>query len=122
MPHCVIEYSNSLQTQIEVKTLLESVQKGALASALFSTSDVKSRAIGFNDFVMGGGETYFVHVAVRLLSGRSLLQKQSLSSIILAHLNEWAQETGVSDISLSVEVIDIDKPSYAKAVLAPTKD
>jgi 5-carboxymethyl-2-hydroxymuconate isomerase len=59
-----------------------------------------------------------VHVKLAVLSGRSPQIKQQLSQSLLAvvqDLCEWP--TGV-DVQLCVEILDIDRESYAKAAIS----
>lgn len=109
MPHCIIEHSKGLN-DIE---LLQAVYQGALNSGLFSEYDIKARAIAYECFQIGPEKQHFIHVVVKILSGRSSMQKIMLSSDVLAQLKRLS----LSDISLTVEVVDIDKVSYAKQLI-----
>lgn len=111
MPHCVIEHAKDVSPE----PVLKAVFDGALASNLFAEGgkDIKVRAIPVEHFVTGGEEKCFVHVALKILSGRTLGQKQALSNEVLNHLKALS----LSDISLTVEVVDIDRESYAKKIV-----
>ncbi|MGH1426802.1 MAG: 5-carboxymethyl-2-hydroxymuconate Delta-isomerase [Arenicella sp.] len=109
MPHCIIEHSKGLN-DIE---LLQAVYQGALNSGLFSEYDIKTRAIAYECFQTGPEKQHFIHVVVKILSGRSPKQKIMLSSDVLTQLKSLS----LSDISLTVEVVDIDKVSYAKQLI-----
>lgn len=111
MPHCVIEHAKDVLPEPVLKAVFE----GALASNLFAEGgkDIKVRAVPVEHFVSGGEEKRFVHVALKILSGRTLEQKQTLSNEVLNQLKALP----LSDISLTVEVIDIDRESYAKEVV-----
>ncbi len=110
MPHCIIDYSQSLAPYAD--TLLSCVHQGALNSALFTEHDIKTRAIAYPYSQVGTANTPFVHVTVKLLSGRDTDQKKQLSQAILHSL----QVCSLGACSLTVEVVDIDSASYAKAV------
>lgn len=110
MPHCLIEHSRALPA----KPLVEKVFEGVLASALFEPdgSDIKVRAQGFDQFMVGRDCQDFVHVTLKILSGRTSAQKAALSHRVLEYLRTLDQHS----CSLTVEVVDIDRESYAKAV------
>ena len=112
MPHCIIEYSQELEEQVEPSALLSSVYHGALESELFSENDIKVRALAFNHFTTGNLRQNFVHVTVKILSGRNLEQRKKLTQLILAKLNELFSNA----ISLTVEITEIEKESYAKSI------
>ncbi|MEN3159738.1 5-carboxymethyl-2-hydroxymuconate Delta-isomerase [Alkalimonas sp. NCh-2] len=110
MPHCIVEHSASLDSEL----ILPLVFSGALKSELFETdgSDIKVRAITYYSYVTGPEKADFVHVVVKILSGRTLEQKQLLSKSVLAQLQKLELQT----CSLTVEVVDIERASYAKLV------
>jgi len=112
MPHCIIEYSQDLEAEVEPLTLVRSVYHGAQESGLFSDSDIKVRALAFNHFSTGNLRQDFVHVTVKILSGRNLEQRRKLTQSILAKLNNLFSKS----ISLTVEIAEIEKESYAKSI------
>ena len=108
MPHCIIEYSSDLDDS----KLIDSVHKGALNSSLFNELDIKTRSIPFNNYKTGTTNHSFVHVTARILSGRTLEQRSTLSHCILTEL----QSLNYFSTSLTVEVIEMERESYAKVV------
>ncbi len=113
MPHCIIEYAQDVERRVPVDRLLEAVHQGALASGLFREEDIKTRALSYRHYRVGRARTDFVHVTVRLLSGRTAEQRAALSQSVLNAL----QGLGLTMISLTVEVQEIERESYAKAVV-----
>ena len=111
MPHCVIEFSSDISPE----PLMSSVLKGAIASDLFdkSGSDIKVRAIAFDHYISGATFNSFIHVSLKILSGRSEEQKVSLSNLVLKKI----KENGYLNCSITVEIIDIDRASYAKSLV-----
>lgn len=55
---------------------------------------------------------YFIHVTMRILSGRNTEQKLILSKLVLESLATLTLKA----CSASVEVVDIDRASYSKVV------
>ncbi|MDO6612336.1 5-carboxymethyl-2-hydroxymuconate Delta-isomerase [Shewanella sp. 1_MG-2023] len=111
MPHCIIEHS----TEIDGNLLVPLVHRGALTSNLFDPegSDIKVRAIAYSHYQTGAVDINFIHVTLKILSGRDVEQKSKLTQLVLAQLKALS----IKDCSISVEVDDIDRESYAKVVV-----
>lgn len=114
MPHCVVEYASSLRSEVEPKSILNAVYQGALRSSLFEPSDIKVRAVAYDDHQAGDIELNFIHVSMKILDGRSTEQKHKLSNLVLDELRLF----GLANISLTVEVYDIERATYAKQVVS----
>ena len=110
MPHCIVEHSSSLDGEI----LVPLVFSGALKSELFEADgmDIKVRAIAYQSYLTGLRKSDFVHVVLKILSGRTPEQKKMLSESVLSAL----QKLELQNCSLTVEVMDIDRSSYSKSV------
>ena len=106
MPHCIIEHSAGINEQ----NLMDAVFKGALESQLFSQDDIKLRTIGYAHARAGALEQSFIHVTCKILSGRTLEQRQTLSSLIIEELRSF---TSYAD-SVTVEVVEMERASYQK--------
>ncbi len=116
MPHCVIEYSRPLEAVVSPQTLMESVHQGAVSSGLFDESAIKVRALPYDHFrvaVDAEQGMRFIHVTARILSGRSLEQKQRLSSILLKAI----EGVPLDNVSITVEVVDMEREVYAKSII-----
>ena len=85
---------------------------------MFSLKDIKVRATPFkyfyakNDSEDNNNHQKFIHVCCKILSGRNLAQRQKLSQLVLSHLNKFA----IKSVSVSVEIVDIEKDSYNKRI------
>ena len=108
MPHYIIEHSPNIPPE----GLIHAVFNGALHSQLFlpNGADIKVRAIAYQNFKLGDSKTSFVHVVVKILAGRTDEQKQRLSQEIIKKLSDL----GHQDISITVEVVDMERQSYQK--------
>lgn len=117
MPHLTIEYSSNLSTAI-TPALLRVVNHALLGTGQFEEADIKSRALAFDRFAVGTADNPRGFVAARLaiLSGRSAEAKRDLSAALLAAL-ESTITVGGMELQISVEIVDIDRDSYAKAVI-----
>ena len=112
MPHFVIEYSQNLEEQTSATTLMDKVFTGGIDSELFAEKDIKVRAIAYNQQINGANLSDFIHISSKILSGRNSTQKSQLSAAVLAQL----QSLELKNTSITVEVLDMDKESYAKAI------
>jgi len=110
VPHCIIEHSSS----INGKDLLPRVFQGALNSNLFEVdgSDIKVRSLAFSDYQTGKTKSYFIHVVLKILSGRNTNDKQKLSKLVLENIASLSK----NGCSITVEVIDMERNSYSKVV------
>lgn len=108
MPHCIVEHSSDLNSNL----FLEPVLKGCIASSVFAGKEenIKLRAVPYEHFLLNDGSERFVHVSLKILSGRTDEQKALLSQAVLAQL----QTLNLSQCVISVEVEDLHLPSYAK--------
>jgi len=111
MPHCIIEYAKDIEKSVKPQQMLKAVFQGASQSQLFSKdTDIKTRAIAYDHYQIADKKVDFVHVTIKILSGRTLVQRQHLSSLVLSEL----VALNFSDSSLTIEIVDIDKDSYEK--------
>lgn len=113
MPHCIIEYSNNLKKSLEPSKLVSVVHQAAAESNLFDLEDIRSRALGFDDYQLQADKNSFIHVTLRIMIGRSEAQKNHLSSIVISAL----EKLELTSVVLSVEICDIDKSTYAKVTI-----
>lgn len=116
MPHLIIEYARDLEQQIPANALLEAAYQGALESQLFTPSDIKVRAIAYDHFLSGEAHQRFVHVNLKLLSGRNTAQKTQLSEQVLEHLKQALTALDIENVSVTVELQDIERNTYSKHV------
>lgn len=118
MPHITVEYTRNLDGFDPAK-VLAGVNRACLDSGLFSEADIKSRALALDCFAVGTAsqERAFVHVRVALLTGRGSEERKALSGAVLAVLNSEVHAMGGMEVQLSVETVEIDRPSYAKALV-----
>ncbi len=111
MPHCIIEYAKNIENLVKPQQLLNAVFQGAAKSQLFTKdTDIKTRSIAYDHYQIGDEKNDFVHVTIKILSGRTLLQRQHLSSLVLNSLSSL----NFNDTSLTVEIVDMEKESYVK--------
>ncbi|MGB7481598.1 MAG: 5-carboxymethyl-2-hydroxymuconate Delta-isomerase [Burkholderiaceae bacterium] len=118
MPHLVVEYSQNLAS-FDAPACLATANAALAASGHFEEADIKSRAYRVATFRVGSEpvERAFVAARLSILSGRSLEAKQDLSQRVLRALQQHIPAGTSPDTQVSVEITDIDRASYAKAVV-----
>lgn len=118
MPHLTIEYSNNLP-QFNAETALAALNQALVASGQFEEIDIKSRAIQFDDFLVGTSPAgrAFVHAKLAILSGRTIETRQELANALLNALSGLCGLCGWPpqlQVQLCVDVQEIERASYAK--------
>ncbi|OUS24475.1 5-carboxymethyl-2-hydroxymuconate isomerase [Thalassotalea sp. 42_200_T64] len=110
MPHCIVEHSETIDCHV----LVPLVFAGALQAELFEVdgSDIKVRSLSYSSYQTGISQSDFIHVVLKILSGRTSEQKLKLSQLVLAQL----ETAGLNNCSITIEVVDIDRASYSKLV------
>ena len=112
MPHCIVEYAAKITDTLPVEQLMHAVYKGANQSELFNAADIKVRACAFDDFYLPGSEQVFIHVNLKILSGRDLSQRKKLCESVSSQL----ERLGIEGAVITVEVNKIEKESYCKTL------
>ncbi len=112
MPHCTIEYAKEIEQSVSASGLVQRVHAGAVKSGLFDESHIKTRAIAFEYFKTGTGSMPFIHVSLKILSGRDQAQKKLLTRCVLEEL----KGIDIEHLSLTVDVRDMDRETYSKIV------
>lgn len=111
MPHCLIEYADTLEQHIDPQQLLDAVFQTVTASPLFDRKNVRARLQRFSAFRLGAEQQHFVHVTVRLLQGRSDKEKTALNQ----HIGDAIKKLGITDTSISCECVDVHTPSLHRS-------
>lgn len=118
MPHLTLEYTRNL-SGFDAARALAAVNEAMFDSGLFSEPDIKSRAIGLDEFQVGvlPGRRGFIHVRVAMLAGRSGDERKQLADAVLVALTSAVDGEPGMELQISVETTELDRPSYAKAVI-----
>jgi 5-carboxymethyl-2-hydroxymuconate isomerase len=66
-----------------------------------------------DNYQTGDSKKAFVHVTVKILSGRKLEQKKTLSHLILSKL----KAINFPPILLTVDIVEMEKESYGKGMI-----
>ncbi len=116
MPHLTIEYSANLPHYPEAETLTALNATLCAHPQVQDEADLKTRFIVADSFEIGiaPANRAFVHAQLRLLAGRTPEAKKELSDRIAAVLRERTPRPHGVMVQLSVEIVDMDRGSYAK--------
>lgn len=119
MPHLIVEYSSNLGDYPEAQALAELTASVCASPEVKHESDLKARFVRTGSFAIGtaGGERAFVHAQLRLLAGRSPEAKQDLAERVARVLRRTTPRPAGALVQLSVEIVDMDRPSYVKEEL-----
>ncbi|MGU7770032.1 5-carboxymethyl-2-hydroxymuconate Delta-isomerase [Burkholderia sp. MR1-5-21] len=120
MPHLTLEYSANLDG-FDARATLIALNEALVASGHFDELDIKSRALRFDEFVVGTSPAprAFAHAKLAMLSGRSVDVKRELAEQLLAVLSAHCSAGSGTHLQLCAEMLDIERESYAKASIAP---
>ncbi len=117
MPHCILEYSSNIADTPNSSSIFKQIHKGLVDTGLFELYDIKSRTIVHDVFFIGDGnkDRAFVTLSVQILSGRDAKTKQMISNNCLKILeNFFPNSLKNLKFSLTVQIYEIDKDSYAR--------
>lgn len=114
MPHLIIEYPARIVTASQVEAMLTAVHGAAAGSGLFEEDHIRVRAWPLEHALPAGEGRAFMHAQCRIHGGRTAAQKKALSEAVLAALREQAWAVAV----ITVEVVELERASYAKWVAA----
>lgn len=119
MPHLTLDYSHNLTTLDAERTLL-ALNRALVESGQFAENDIKSRAHRLEQFRTGVDPVprAFAHITLAILSGRTPECKQALSASLLSVLEQAELALPGVEVQLSVEIRDMERASYSKAVIA----
>lgn len=110
MPHIIVEYAKNSLSDDEVHKILKTIHNASISSGLFDESHIKTRAYPFLSYTNAGKQDPYMHIQARIKSGRDLNNKKQLSKAIITDLEALNLKVSV----ITVEVIDMDRDSYAK--------
>ncbi len=112
MPHCIIEYTRGVENEIKISKLVDVAYEGVVNSGIFNSNAIKVRAIPFEFYKSGLNPNEYIHIKLRILSGRTIEQKKEISDYMIECIKPHIGQTK----SLTLEVIDMDIRSYGKHI------
>lgn len=119
MPHLHIEYTANLVDFPATQILAELNQAVTGSPEIADEAGLKSCCTVRSCYAIGTAPQAraFVHAQLRLLSGRTAEAKQDFVQRIATVLRRLTPHPEGVQVQLSVEIVDMDRPSYLKEVL-----
>lgn len=116
MPHLTVEYSSNLAGFPQAQALRELNLAVTSSPEVLDEADLKTRIVALDHYAIGTAPAAraFVYAQLRLLSGRTPEAKKDLSARIAAVLGRLTPRPEGVAVQLSVEIVDMDRSSYAK--------
>jgi len=118
MPHIVIEYTANLGAQARIPELLKTVNQTMIAQdGVFPTGGIRSRALRLDDYRMadGAADDAFVHVTLKIGSGRSeAVKKQVCDALFDALKAHFAELYEKRYLALSLEIVEFSETGSYK--------
>lgn len=111
MPHFIVECPKALQSVVDLNKVIEVTHQAAQDSGLFTVRDIKVRLLPL-DFVLCGGnkdQEPFVHVTCAIMSGRTDVQKKTLSRLVCQAIHTLLPHV----MYISAEVRDLHRETYS---------
>ncbi|KAF7600663.1 MAG: 5-carboxymethyl-2-hydroxymuconate isomerase [Candidatus Dactylopiibacterium carminicum] len=118
MPHLVLEYSANLLPDFEPSQALHRMNTVLLASGEFVPEHIKSRALRYDDYLVGDAAPgSFLHARLHLLAGREQTTKLAIVEGLVAALRSCAINNPAQPVQITAETVDMDRGAYAKAII-----
>jgi 5-carboxymethyl-2-hydroxymuconate isomerase len=110
MPHLSIEYSANLEDAMDVQALVDTIHETALSTGIFPLGGVRTRAVPRQYYRIANGDPRagYIHLIVRIGSGRDQETRRSAGERIFAALCDFTDELYRSrPLALSFELHEI---------------
>ena len=110
MPHLNIEYSANLEDLLDMQALVDRIHETALETGIFPLGGVRTRAEARKFYRIANGDPRagYIHMIVRIGSGRDLETRRSAGERIFGALCDFTDELYRSrPLALSFELHEI---------------
>lgn len=118
MPHFIIEHGNAFSCDESRHQAMQIAGECGASVDFIRTEDIKIRLISCVDFLALDGRLSFIHITVRMLEGRSTVQKIKLSEL----LRDTFANTFPQVESISIDIVDMNANAYKKCLSATDKN
>lgn len=111
MPHFYAECSSNIMKEANLPTLFSGVHEALVSTGLFPLGGIRSRAIYMDTFRIadGEGDYAFVHMTLKIGSGRSLEERKKTGELIMKVIEEHfnpLMESRLLALSFAIEELD----------------
>ena len=111
MPHLIVEYSDNIETRLDLDRLLDRLHEEAVASGMFPLGGIRIRAYKAERYRIADcdGANAFVHVTAIVGSGRPLDRREQVSQRLFdAICDELAEAQATSPLAISFNMREFD--------------
>ena len=119
MPHLIVEHSadikkNSVQKlQQEIQSIMNGVEGN------FDADQCKCRSFSFDEYFVGRPDqssSSFIHITLKVLSGRSDEVRANLSAKISEFTNKFFADLNIPNkrCDISVDILEMERATYQK--------
>lgn len=107
MPHIIVEHTAPVSRQ-----MLDALHQNLAAQDTINLEAIKTRSINVQQGIVGDGTyTEFVHITVKLLTGRPLDLRQKMGADLKAVALEYLNP---ATTALSIEIAEMNPDTYVK--------
>lgn len=95
MAHIVVEYTDNVKQEGKIQNLLQKINHVFVErSSVFPIGGVRSRAVELTNYVVadGTGDDAFVHITVKIGSGRSYEEKEEAMNALFGVVKDHFQD------------------------------
>jgi 5-carboxymethyl-2-hydroxymuconate isomerase len=115
MPHIILEHSDNIHDNIDIKNFLKQAIDTFIAASPTPTRAFKARRIVSKEYYLGDGneDNFFIHLSVNLLTGREkhILEKIAKDLKEFMH-KSFPKSDKISEKSFSLEIREMDRNFY----------
>ncbi|MCC7304625.1 MAG: 5-carboxymethyl-2-hydroxymuconate Delta-isomerase [Alphaproteobacteria bacterium] len=116
MPHITVEYSSNMLERPDTASFLRKLHDALVGTGHYKMEDIKSRIVMHDQFLVANGEKdqCFAHLHLAIMPREEKVKKET-SALLMDILKEYFPHSlAEKNCALSVEIRDLDKPSYIK--------
>jgi len=119
MPHLIIEHSGNIKRR-SIAALERNIQNIMQAQERnFDADQCKCRSLSFDEYFVGRPdqtESSFIHITLKVLTGRSVEIRQNLSAKIIEFTQKFYSDLNLPTkrCDLSVDIVEIELDTYQK--------
>ncbi len=117
MPHLTLEYTDNIQADINFEDLFSELHGVLVQFADIDINNCKSRAIKLDNYFISDGVNpdSFVHLSVRIFSGRSDELKKTIGEQLKNVLiDKFTNQSNKASPQITIEIQEINKEYYFK--------
>jgi 5-carboxymethyl-2-hydroxymuconate isomerase len=118
MPHFIVEYTDNLGPEADIKGLLRKVNEVLIAQGgVYPTGGIRSRAVKLTDYCVADGseDDAFVHATFKFGAGRSeAIKKRTAEALFEMMKAHFAALFAKRYLALSLELYEFDEEGTMK--------